>query len=168
MKSHGTGLPPWEFAQRGEDVVLEEGVLIFHPENIFLGDDIYVGHQAILKGYYRNEMHIGSGSWIGQQVFIHSAAGLVIGEHVGIGPGVKIVTSTHKFERADMPIMHQDIEFSPVAIGAGSDIGMGAMILPGVTLGEGCQVGAGAVVTQSFPAHSVVAGVPARLIRSIN
>ena len=45
-------------------------------ESIFVGDDVYVGHQSILKGYYKNEMHIGSGTWVGQQVYIHSGAGL--------------------------------------------------------------------------------------------
>ena len=76
--------------------VFEPDVLIFHPEHVFVGEDVYVGHQTILKGYYQNELNIGSGSWIGQQVFIHSAGGIVIEENVGIGPGVKILTSTHR------------------------------------------------------------------------
>ena len=163
MKSHGSGLPPWGFKAIGANVVLEFGVLVFHPENISLGENVYVGHQAILKGYYLNEMSIGDGCWIGQQCFFHSAGGLFIGKEVGVGPSVRILTSQHDIYRDRLlPILRRPIVFAPVRIGAGSDIGAGAVILPGVELGEFVQVGAGAVVTKSFPAHSIVAGVPAK------
>ncbi len=165
MKSHGTGLPPWTLAKQGNGVVLEEGILIFHPENILLGDDVYVGHQTILKGYYRNQMSIGNGVWIGQQCFLHSAGGIEIEDHVGIGPGVRILTSQHELTNSRDPIMHQPLKFAPVRIGAGSDIGVSSVILPGVELGKGVQVAAGAVVKDSFPDYAVIGGVPAKLIR---
>ena len=95
MRSHGTGLGPWQFARKGESCVFEAATLIFHPENISLGDRVYIGHQTILKAYYKNNLTIGSGTWIGQQCFIHSAGGIDIGKDVGIGPGVKILTSQH-------------------------------------------------------------------------
>lgn len=163
--SHGTGQGPWDFAELGEGVVLEQGVLVFHPENIRLGKDVYVGHQAILKGYYKNTMTIGQGTWIGQQCFLHSAGGITIGNQVGIGPGVKILTSTHAETAPPTPIMQGDLELAPVVIGEGCDIGVGAIILPGVTLGQGVQVGAGAVVTQDAPAGAIIAGVPAKVVR---
>ena len=166
MKSHGTGEPPWQFCKIGSDVVIENQVLVFHPENIEIGNNVYVGHQAILKGYFKNKMVIEDGVWIGQQCFFHSAGGIHIGANVGIGPGVKILTSAHTDTDPDSPIMHQPIKMKPVFIGEGCDIGVGAILLPGVTLGKGVQVGAGAVVTQSFPDGAVVAGVPAKLIRS--
>ena len=78
--SHGTGIfDPTQFASLGNNVVFESGVLVFHPENMEIGDNVYVGHNSILKGYYRNVMLIGSGTWIGQQCFFHSAGGLTIG-----------------------------------------------------------------------------------------
>lgn len=162
MRSHGTGAPPWSFAARGEGVVIEGGALVFHPENIYLGDGVYVGHLAMLKGYHQNTMRIGGGTWIGQGAFLHSAGGIDISEDVGIGPGVKILTSQHRRDDPGAPIMHQPLDFAPVAVGAGCDVGANAVILPGVELGPRCQVGAGAVVTKSFPAGSVIAGVPAR------
>lgn len=162
-KSHGSGLPPWNFGRLGSETVIEHGVLVFHPENILIGDGVYVGHQAILKGYYKNQMIIGDGCWIGQQSFFHSAGGITLGKNVGVGPGVKILTSAHDLAvGTDLPIMHRPIQFAPVIVGDGCDIGVGAVILPGVTLGEHVQVGAGAVVTRSFPAKAVIAGVPAR------
>lgn len=160
--SHGTGLGPWDFAHLGEGAVLEQGVLVFHPETITIADNVYVGHQTILKGYYKNTMTIGTGTWIGQQCFLHSAGGIEIGSRVGIGPGVKIFTSTHAPTAMPTPILDGRIEFAPVRIGDGCDIGIGAILLPGVTLSPGVQVGAGAVVTQDVPLGEIVAGVPAR------
>jgi acetyltransferase-like isoleucine patch superfamily enzyme len=166
IQSHGTGLPPWEFRFLGEGTVIEHGVLVFHPENIFLGENVYIGHLAILKGYYRNEMRIGNGTWIGQQCFLHAAGGIEIGKEVGIGPGVKMLTSVHDLELGqDQPIMRRAINLAPIRIGDGCDLGVNAVILPGVNLGLRVQVGAGAVVTRSFPDDSVIAGVPARLLR---
>ena len=164
--SHGSGeFGRGDFASLGENVVFEAGALVFHPENIHLGDNVYVGHQAILKGYYRRQMRIGSDTWIGQQCFFHSAGGLTIGEAVGIGPGVRILTSTHRDPGVDRPIMEGAVEFAPVVIGDGCDLGVGCTILPGVTLGRGVQVGAGAVVASDVPDFAVAAGVPARVLR---
>jgi acetyltransferase-like isoleucine patch superfamily enzyme len=166
VASHGTGeFTREQFGSLGGHVVFEAGVLVFHPENIHLGDNVYVGHNAILKGYYRNEMRVGGDTWIGQQCFFHSAGGIDIGEAVGVGPGVRILTSTHSDPGVDRPIMEGAIDFRPVSIGAGSDLGVGSTVLPGVTVGRGVQIGAGAVVAQDVPDLAVVAGVPARVIR---
>jgi acetyltransferase-like isoleucine patch superfamily enzyme len=110
-------------------------------------------------------MVIGDDVWIGQQCFFHSAGGLTIGSRVGIGPGVKIITSYHEEEGRSRPILDSRIAFAPVVIGDDSDIGVGSVILPGVTIGRGVQVGAGAVVTRDVPDYTVVAGVPARVLR---
>jgi len=166
-RSHGTGeFRPEQFAHLGSGVVFEAGVLVFHPENIEIGDDVYVGHYAILKGYHLNRMVIGEGTWIGQQCFFHSAGGLTIGRHVGIGPGVKILTSSHRLDDRDKPILHSAILTAPVVLEEGCDIGAGAVILPGVRVGRGAQVGAGAVVAADVLDYTVVAGVPARVIRT--
>lgn len=165
-QSHGTGrVHPTDFCSLGEGVVFEEGVLVFHPENIEIGKHVYVGHYTILKGYYRNKMVIGDDTWIGQQCFFHSAGDILIGKSVGIGPGVKIITSFHEEEGRNTPILHSRLEFAPVRIEDDCDIGVGAIILPGVTIGKGVQVGAGAVVSKDLPPYAVAAGMPARVIR---
>lgn len=164
--SHGSGkFTRKSFAELGKDVVLESGVLAFHPKNISIGNNVYVGHYTILKGYHQNRFVIGDNVWIGQGCFFHSAGGITIGNDVGIGPGVKIVTSAHNLDEIDRPILHSKIDFAPVVIEEGCDIGVGAIILPGVRIGRGAQVGAGSVVTADVPAYSVVAGVPAKVLR---
>lgn len=165
-RSHGTGaFEPHQLAACGEDCVFETGVLVFHPENVYLGKNVYVGHYSILKGYYKNRLEIGDETWIGQQCFFHAAGGLYIAAQVGIGPGVKILTSQHTEVGRAVPIYNAPVAFAPVRIERGADIGAGAIILPGVTIGEGAQVGAGAVVTRDVPAYAVVAGSPARVLR---
>jgi len=165
-KSHGDGAPDLSaLARLGVGVIIEAGVLIFHPESIEIGDNVYVGHNTILKGYYKNTMRIGDGTWIGQQCFLHSAGGITIGRNVGIGPAVKIITSHHEAADKSKPILHTPISFSPVVIEDDADIGIGAIILPGVTIGKGAQVGAGAVVCKDVEPYSIVGGVPAKLIR---
>lgn len=162
-QTHGKGTFKLDqFKYLGENVIFESGVLVFHPENIEIGDNVYIGHQTILKGYYAGTLKIGSNSWIGQQCFFHSAGNLTIGKSVGIGPGVKIITSQHSTINNEEAIIHTPLDFSPVSIGDGCDIGVGTIILPGVTLGKRVLVGAGAVVTKSFEDDKVIVGVPAK------
>jgi acetyltransferase-like isoleucine patch superfamily enzyme len=166
LRSHGTGVFDRAALRRCPDsVVLEPGALVFHPENVSLGEGVYVGHYAILKGYYQNELVIGDRAWIGQAAFLHAAGGLAIGDDVGIGPHVCVLTSRHADPGRALPIMEGALELAPVRIGRGSDIGIGAIILPGVTIGEGVQIGAGSVVTRDVPDHAVAAGNPARVLR---
>jgi acetyltransferase-like isoleucine patch superfamily enzyme len=165
-KSHGSGeFSGEQFARLEENVVFENGVLVFHPENIEIGKDVYIGHYTILKGYYKNRMVIGDGTWIGQQCFFHSGGGLTIGRNVGVGPGVKILTSSHAVDETDKPILLSTIRFAPVVIGDDCDLGAGAIILPGVRIGRGVQVGAGAVVASDIGDYAIAAGVPARALR---
>ena len=165
-RSHGSGaFDRGDFAALGHNVIFEPGVLVFHPENIWIGDNVYVGHNTILKGYHQNEFHIGSDTWIGPMCFLHSAGGIRIGSSVGIGPMVKVLTSSHRDTNRDQPVIAQELEFGPVNIEDGCDIGVGSSIVPGVRIGTGAIVGAGAVVTRDVPAYCVAAGVPARVIR---
>jgi acetyltransferase-like isoleucine patch superfamily enzyme len=165
-RSHGSGsFAPEQFRALGEDCVFEPGVLVFHPENISLGRNVYVGHYAILKGYYRNELRIGDQTWIGQQCFLHAGGGLTLGARVGVGPGVRIITSAHQEAGRDLPVLFSPVDFAPVVIEDDADLGVGSVILPGVTVGKGAVIGAGAVVTADVPPYAVAAGVPARVLR---
>jgi acetyltransferase-like isoleucine patch superfamily enzyme len=165
-RSHGTGeFRPAELASLGQGVVFEPGVLVFHPESISIGDNVYVGHNTMLKAYHRNTMVIGRDTWIGQGCFLHSAGGIAIGRAVGIGPMVKILTSQHTGDDLAVPVLYTKLDFAEVVIEDGADIGVGSIILPGVRIGEGAIIGAGSVVARSIPAYSVALGVPAKVVR---
>ena len=81
-----------------------------------------------------------------------------------------ILTSAHELpaqpDGSPEPILHRPIGFAKVTLEDGCDIGVGAILLPGVTIGRNAQVGAGAVVTHSVAARTIVAGNPARVIRA--
>lgn len=165
-QSHGSGrFEVDDLAACGEGCVFEPGALVFHPDRVWIGADVYVGHHAILKGYHDGELRIGDGTWIGQQCFLHAAGDLTIGRNVGVGPSVRVITSTHEEAGRATPILHAPLRFAPVRIEDDADLGVGAIVLPGVTIGRGAQIGAGAVVTRDVPAYAVAAGNPARVLR---
>jgi len=165
-ETHGDGrFALKDFKNIGENVIFENGVMVFHPENITIGNNVYLGHNTFLKGYHKNEMNIGDDTWIGQNCFLHSGGGLEIGRAVGIGPAVKIITSVHKGEDLSKPLIFCDLEFGKVIIEDGCDIGVGTIILTGVKVGEGSIVGAGSVVTKDVEPYIVVAGNPAKFLR---
>jgi acetyltransferase-like isoleucine patch superfamily enzyme len=164
--SHGDGcFKITEFKQIAKDVIFEKNVLVFHPETITIASNVYIGHNTILKGYHKNEMIIGQNTWIGQNCFFHSAGGLRIGSSVGIGPCVKIITSTHDDKDISKPVLNNEIRFGQVIIEDGSDIGIGSIIMPGCKIGTKAIIGAGSVVTGNIPDYAVAAGVPARILR---
>jgi acetyltransferase-like isoleucine patch superfamily enzyme len=97
-------------------------------------------------------------------VYINASNGVVIGDYTNIGPNVGIISSNHDLVNNDA-----HVQSPPIEIGRFCWMGMGAVILPGVTLADFTIVGAGAVVTKSFPeGYCVLAGNPARIIKQLN
>lgn len=165
--THGDGrFSRGDFAAVGENVVIEAEVMAFHPETIEIGDNVYVGHRTMLKGYPGGRLRIGNDTWIGQMCFFHGAGGLDIGSRIGIGPGVCILTSEHEDDGTGGPLLDMPLRLAPVTLEDECHIGANATIVPGVRVGRGAQVAAGAVVTSDVPPLAVVAGVPAKIIRS--
>ena len=148
----------------GDGLRVGIGVGFKHPETFEIGSGVFIGDQAYLQGRVDGRCVIGSGTWIGPQSYF-DARDLVLGEKVGWGPGARVLGSEHSGDPAGQPIIDTDLIIKPVAIGEGADIGVNAVILPGVTVGARSIVGAGAVVTGDVPPGAVVAGVPARLLR---
>lgn len=148
----------------GNGVQVGRGVLFRHPETFAIADGVFLGEQVVLQGRFDGSCVIGAHAWIGPQAYF-DARDLVIGEYVGWGPGAKVLGSTHTGQPASVPVIGTDLEIEPVRIEPWADIGVNAVILPGVTVGRGAIVGAGAVVTADVPPFAVVAGVPAKILR---
>lgn len=111
----------------------------------------------------------GKATRVGKEVFINfgctflDQGGITLEDGVLIGPGAKILTEGHP----EQPDMRRTLQTQPVVIRRKAWIGAGAIVLPGVTVGENAIVAAGAVVTKDVPDNAVVAGVPAKIIRNI-
>jgi UDP-2-acetamido-3-amino-2,3-dideoxy-glucuronate N-acetyltransferase len=149
------------------DVILERDVVIPQPDlvNLYgcvLGRGTKVGaFVEIQKG-----VAVGRNCKISSHTFI--CTGVVLEENVFVGHGVMFINDL--YPRAANPDgsmqTERDWQVTPTLVKAGASIGSNATILAGVTIGEGALVGAGAVVTDDVPARAIVAGVPARRIRS--
>ena len=90
-----------------------------------------------------------------------------IGSHVNLAQGITVTALNHNFDDAEKRIDEQGVSTKPVTIEDDVWVGANAVILPGVTIGNHCVVAAGAVVTKDVPPHSLVAGVPAKVIKNI-
>ena len=110
-------------------------------------------------------LKIGDNSGVGINCEIYGP--VTIGENVMMGPEVVIYTAGHKHDRTDIPMEQQgDDGVKPVEIGNDVWIGRRVIILPGVKIGNGCIIGAGAVVTKDIPDYSVAVGVPAQVVKN--
>ena len=148
----------------GNGVRIGRGAMARHPETFEIGDGVVIGEQAFIQGRFDGRCLIGAHSWIGPQAYL-DARDLVIEESVGWGPGARVLGSQHTGVPVDVPVIQTDLRIERVHVGAWADIGVNAVLLPGVTVGRGAIVGAGAVVTADVAPFAIVVGVPARFAR---
>ncbi|MFI9551786.1 acyltransferase [Nonomuraea endophytica] len=140
-------------------IEIGEGTLIGERVSLScgMGPGVDLGPDSILR--------IGGSCSIGRGSHIVAHQSIDVGDHVFTGPYVYITDQNHVYDDPEVPIGRQWPRNSPVSIGSGSWLGAGAIILPGTRLGRQCVVAGGAVVRGEFPDHSVVAGIPAKLVR---
>lgn len=114
----------------------------------------------------RSQVRIGARSYINWPVYFDVNDEIIIGARVAIGHHVTFVTTSHRL--GGPSARAAELETGPIVVGDGAWIGASATILPGVTIGAGSVVAAGAVVTRDVPPNTLVGGVPARCIRSLD
>lgn len=130
------------FATAGHDINVEKGAFFGSGAGIRIGARSSIGVRAEILGP------------------------VTIGRDVMMGPEVVILTNQHDTRRTDIPMIDQGLtRQAPVTIGDDVWIGYRAILQPGVTIGHGAIIGAGAVVTRDIPPFAVVAGVPAKVLR---
>jgi acetyltransferase-like isoleucine patch superfamily enzyme len=147
----------------GDGLRVEPGVGLRHVETFEIGDGVVIGEHAVVYGRFDGRCVLGDKTWIGAHSFL-DARDLVLGANVGWGPGAKVLGSTHTGIPVELPIIATDLVIAPVSVEDDADIGVNAVLLPGVTVGRGAIVGAGAVVTRDVPAFAKAVGAPARVL----
>lgn len=129
------------FEKCGKNINIEKKAKFGIGKNISIGDNSGIGMNCVIKGPVK------------------------IGNNVMMGPDCLILTSYHNFDRTDIPMNQQGGGLKPVVIGDDIWIGTRVTILPGVKIGNGVIIGAGAVVTKDIPDYAIVGGVPAKIIK---
>jgi acetyltransferase-like isoleucine patch superfamily enzyme len=166
--------PPREaFAAFGARSVISPPVTVRSPHRIEIGERVFVMPGAWLSVIeehageaYEPRLCIGDRVQLGRHAVIACVGSVEIEADVLTGDRVFIGDTSHDYRDPHTPVARQPmIDPKPVRIGRGAFLGIGAIVLSGVTVGENGYVGAGAVVTADVPERSVVVGNPARVIR---
>lgn len=174
---------------------LGRGVSFFHTRNMRFGKFVQIGEGAYLSALGKKPLELGNNVNIGaysrviiSQTFHDLGSHIKIGDNVGLGDfahlggagGLEIGPDciigaylschpeNHQFDDPDLPIRHQGVTRKGIKIGANCWIGAKVTILDGVTIGDNCVIAAGAVVNKSFPSHTIIGGVPAKVLREIH
>lgn len=158
----------------GHGVYIDESAYLHAcPQGIEIGDNTIVMHGAILHVYnFRDMPHshikIGKDCLVGEYSVIRGQGGVTIGDRVYTSPFTQIIAVNHVFDNPRRPFVEQGITAEGIVIEDDVWLGAGAVITDGVRVGKGAVVAAGAVVTKDVPPHTVVGGVPARPIKTID
>jgi acetyltransferase-like isoleucine patch superfamily enzyme len=162
-----------QFASWGRGSRIGRRARIVGGELVHIGRGVTIGEQAWMnakddRGDGAPTLRIGDGTYIGRFVQINAWRNVVIGKDVLIADRVLISDADHNYSDTNVPIRLQGDSFrGAVILQEGCWIGIGAVILPGVTVGRNSVVAANAVVTKDVPDRVVVGGVPARNIRQL-
>jgi acetyltransferase-like isoleucine patch superfamily enzyme len=158
----------------GHGVYLDHGSYLHAtPQGIEIGPGTIVMHGAVLhvynfRGLPQSRIRIGRDSLIGEYSVIRGQGGVYIGDRVYTSPFTQIIAVNHVFDDPNLPFVDQGITAEGIVIEDDVWLGAGAVITDGVKIGKGAVVAAGAVVTKDVPPHTVVGGVPAKVIKSID
>lgn len=142
-------------------------------KGVRIGNNVTIGEGTQIRpsGYYGGELGegliLGDGVAIGVNSYIGCSGEIVIGDNVIIGPHFTAIAENHNFDDKNIAIKDQGVKRESINIANNVWIGCNVTILAGVSIGERTVIAAGAVVTKSFPANSVIGGVPAKLIRTL-
>ena len=149
--------------RRGRGTIIDESARIYHAGNTIIGEDSYIGPLV----YMRGQIKIGNDCWVGPMAQLNGEFGIEMGNSVGIGNGVIILTSEHDKTKSSGKITLAPLKSGKVVIKSNVIVGCGACIIPGVTIEEGATIGMGAVVTKNVPKNETWVGNPARKIASL-
>lgn len=159
--------------QFGKDSNIEFPYKINRPENVSIGNSTTILEGARLDTYLVDEKYgkiiIGNNCYIGYGFSAISGGDILLGDYILIASDVTIVSHNHGMNpEGNVSYMHQELGAENVTIGDGCWIGEKVQIMPGVSVGKKSIIAAGAIVTRDIPDYSIVAGVPAKVIKKYN
>ena len=158
----------------GHGSYLDEGVYIHAcPAGVEIGANTLIMHGAVLhvynfRGLPHSGIRIGRDSLIGEYSVIRGQGGVTIGDRVYTSPMTQLIAVNHVVDDPERPFIEQGITAQGIVVEDDVWLGANAVVTDGVHIGRGAVVAAGAVVTKDVPSHTIVGGVPARVLREID
>jgi acetyltransferase-like isoleucine patch superfamily enzyme len=176
----------------GKKLMLGRGVQFFNASKIKLGSwvkiddycslsalgtgELRIGNNSGIGAFSRiiistsfnqigSHIHIGNNVGIGEYAYLGGGGGLEIGDDCIVGQYFSCHPENHNYDSTKLPIRLQGVSRKGIKIGKNCWIGSKVTILDGVTIGDNCVIAAGAVITKSMPANSVIGGVPAKVLK---
>lgn len=175
FKRNEFGSERWkkQFEHFGKNSMIYPPASISVEGRLSIGDNTTILGNSRIENYSQSEhdshIYIGSHCWIMHFLTLLNASTVTIGDNVLIASHVLISSENHGVDpESEIPYMDQPLVSKPVSIGDGCWIGENVCILPGVTIGRKCVIGAGTVVTKSIPDYSIAVGNPAKVIKQYN
>jgi len=168
-----TALMRRQFGSWGKGSTLHFPAKLIAPHLVCVGDRVTISAHAWVnakdsRGDGNPTLMIGDGTYIGRFVQINAWQQVVIENEVLIADRVFITDADHNYENTNIPILLQGDSFKGrVVLREGCFLGIGAVVLPGITVGKNAVVAANAVVTSDVPDYAVVGGIPARVLKSL-
>jgi acetyltransferase-like isoleucine patch superfamily enzyme len=169
-----TAMASRRFRSWGRGSVIRSPAKLVEPRLITVGKNVYISELSWLnakddRGNGQPTLTIGDGTYIGRMCQINAWRDVVIEREVLIADRVLIGDADHNFEDRDTPILLQGDRFkAAVRLRQGCWIGIGAVIMPGVTVGRNAIVASNAVVTRDVPDRTIVGGIPAKVIKTLD
>lgn len=155
----------------GKNIRIDANVKIYNAGDISLGDSVHLQDGVwlnVIQTQHRKVLTIGDHCDIGRHCFITAKESVILEHDVLLAPNVFISDNSHRYDDLTQPIGVQETTTpKPIRIGEGSWIGINCVILPGVTIGKHCVIGANSVVNTSIPDFCVAAGSPARIVKRL-
>lgn len=156
------------FRQVGSNVRIYAGARILGCEYITIGSNVIIDDFVLI--YATAPMHIGDYVHIASFVSISGGSDVSLGDFSGLSSGVRILAGSEDFlggglTNPTIPAQFRKVERAPVSLGRHAIVGANTTVLPGVSIGEGCAVGANSLVNKSIPEWGVYFGSPVRRIQ---
>ncbi len=170
----------------GSSCLIEEDVRLHVPQRVFLGNRVFIGQYSYLDASLKdsfirlgNDVHLArfctlragergitlhDNVGVNTRSYLEGNGGVEIGANTLLSPGVHCVSGNHIFDDPNVPIKYQGTALGKITIGEDCWLGSNVLVLPGVSIGRGSVIGAGAVVTKDVPELSIALGVPARVV----
>ena len=180
------------FGKRGSRFCIGNGVSISAKHKLYIGNNVRIGHHVMIDALSENGVqladyvkignysqiigtgsikNIGKGLRIGKNssfsefCLFGAAGGITIGNDVIAGQNVRFHSENHNYDDADKLIREQGVNRKGISVGNNCWIGAGAVFLDGSSIGSGCIVAANSVVTKHFPDNVIIGGVPAKILK---